>query len=284
MKGYDISKLSEEKIRELERFAVRIRIGIVDAIESSGSGHIGGSLSIADAVAVLYGAVMRVDPNDPKWPDRDKLVCSKGHCGPALYAALALKGFFPYEELRTLNDPHTRLPSHCDRNKTPGIDATTGSLGQGASMAVGMALGDRIKGRDTRVFLITGDGELNEGQTWEAAMFAAGKNIDNLVWLVDFNKKQLDGATADVLALGDLEGKFRAFGFDACTVDGADIGAVYDAVTKKSDGRPIAVILDTLKGRGIRDVENTENNHSMSVPREKAEKWRGELMAELSRC
>ena len=276
-----MSKLTEERMRAIERFATRIRIGIVDAIESVGQGHIGGALSMTDTVAVLYEEVMRYDPADPNWDERDRVVCSKGHCGPALYAALALKGFFSYEELRTLNGPHTRLPSHCDRNKTPGIDATTGSLGQGTSIAMGMALGEKLKGHDTRIYLFTGDGELDEGQCWEAAMFAAAKGLNNLVWIVDYNKKQLDGAVDDILPLGDIEAKFAAFGFDAVTVDGADIPGIYEAVTKRSD-RPVAVVLDSLKGRGIADVENTANNHSMNVTPELADKWRGELSARLA--
>ena len=146
--------------RKLKAFACQIRMAAIEAIHAIGSGHIGGALSIADVLAVLYGREMRYDPQDPKWPERDKLVCSKGHAGPAVYGTLALKGFFPYEELKTLNRPGTRLPSHCDRNKTPGVDMTTGSLGQGASLAVGMALGDKLRDRDSRVFLILGDGEI----------------------------------------------------------------------------------------------------------------------------
>ena len=163
--------------KELQKLALEIRIGIVEEIQARGFGHIGGSLSLADALAVLYGAVMRYDSQNPKWPDRDKLVCSKGHAGPGVYATLAVKGFFPYEDLKTLNQPGTYLPSHCDKNKTPGVDMTTGSLGQGSSAAVGIALGDRLKGRDSRTYLLVGDGESDEGQVWEAAMFTAAKKI-----------------------------------------------------------------------------------------------------------
>ena len=161
--------MTQELKLELQRFALQIRIGILEQLKARGFGHIGGSLSVADALAVLYGSVMRVDAENSTREARDKLVCSKGHAGPAVYAALALKGFFPYDELKTLNQPGTRLPSHCDRNKTPGVDMTTGSLGQGTSLAVGMALGDKLKGLDSRTFLIVGDGEANEGQVWEAA-------------------------------------------------------------------------------------------------------------------
>ena len=176
--------------RELKKFAAEIRITLLEELKARGFGHIGGSLSVCDLLAVLYGKVMNYKVEDPHWADRDKLVCSKGHAGPAIYATLALKGFFPKEELATLNRPGTKLPSHCDKNKTRGVDCTTGSLGQGTSQAVGMALGDAIKGRPSRTFLIVGDGELNEGQCWEAAMFTAAKKVSNLVWIIDDNKKR----------------------------------------------------------------------------------------------
>ena len=185
--------MTKEQVKKLQEFALEIRIGTVECIKSRGFGHIGGSLSVADLLAVLYGEVMHIDPANPKKVDRDKLVCSKGHAGPAVYATLALKGYFPYEKLFTLNQPGTDLPSHCDRKKTPGVDMTTGSLGQGTSTAVGLALGDRLQGRDCRTYLIVGDGEAEEGQVWEAAMFTAAKKLTNLVWIIDWNKKQLDG-------------------------------------------------------------------------------------------
>ena len=188
---------------ELNALAVQIRMALLEAIHSLGSGHIGGALSIADVLAVLYGGEMRVDPRNPQWPERDKLVVSKGHAGPAVYGTLAVKGFFPYEELKTLNRPHTRLPRHCDLNKTPGVDMTTGSLGQGTSLACGMAMGDKLKGRDSRIFLIVGDGESDEGQVWEDFSFASAKKLDNLVVLLDWNKRQLDGWTDDVIPMGD---------------------------------------------------------------------------------
>ena len=224
---------------------------------------------------------MKYNPKDPAWPERDKLVCSKGHAGPAVYAALALKGFFPYKKLYTLNQPGTILPSHCDRNKTPGVDMTTGSLGQGTSLAAGIALGDRLKGRTSRTFLITGDGELNEGQVWEAAMFTAAKRLTNLVWLVDYNKKQLDGYVKDILEPFDLEEKFRAFGFDACTVNGNDVGQIYDVLTKEPSAAPRAVILDTVKGKGVKEVEDIMFNHSMTVEQSVFDRWIQELRQQL---
>lgn len=267
---------------ELKKLALEIRIGAVEEFKARGFGHVGGSLSICDALAVLYGAVMRYDPKNPRWDDRDKLVCSKGHAGPAVYAALAVKGFFPYDEIKTLNQPGTVFPSHCDRQKTSGVDMTTGSLGQGTSLAAGMALGDKLKGRDSKTYLIVGDGESNEGQVWEAAMFTAGKKLTNLVWLVDDNKKQLDGYTKDVLPLFDLREKFEAFGFEAVRVDGGDVAQIYDALTAPVGDRPRAVILDTVKGHGVKDVEETLSNHSMNVTPETCDKWLAELRAELS--
>lgn len=274
--------LDNQLEKELQRFALEIRIGAVEEFKARGFGHVGGSLSVADALAVLYGAVMKYDPKNPKMEDRDKLVCSKGHAGPSIYAALALKGFFPYEDIKTLNQPGTNFPSHCDRKKTPGVDMTTGSLGQGTSLAVGMAMGDKLKGRDSRTFLIVGDGEINEGQVWEAAMFTAAKKVNNLVWMIDNNKKQLDGYTKDVLDSGDLRAKFEAFGFDAVRIDGNDLGQLYDALTKKAEDKPIAIILDTVKGKGVKEVEETMGNHSMNVPAETYDKWLGELKAELA--
>ena len=273
--------MTEEKKKELQKFALNIRIGIVEELKARGFGHVGGSLSIADALAVLYGSVMRYDLQNPHWEQRDKLVCSKGHAGPAVYAALALKGFFPYEQLVTLNQPHTNLPSHCDRNKTPGIDMTTGSLGQGTSLAVGMAMGDKFKGLDSRTFLIVGDGEANEGQLWEAAMFTAAKKVTNLIWLIDNNKKQLDGYTKDILNPFDFEEKFRSFGFEAISIDGNDIEQLESALTRRPIDKPIAIILNTVKGKGVAEIENTVNNHSMTPNAETFDRWLADLHSQL---
>ena len=273
--------LDKNMEKELQRLALKIRIGAVEEFKARGFGHVGGSLSVADALAVLYGAVMKIDPQNPKMEDRDKLVCSKGHAGPAVYAALAVKGYFPYEEIKTLNQPGTNFPSHCDRKKTPGVDMTTGSLGQGTSLAVGMAMGDKLKGRGSRTFLIVGDGEADEGQVWEAAMFTAAKKVNNLVWMIDNNKKQLDGYTKDILDSGDLRAKFEAFGFEAVRIDGNDLGQLYDALTKKAEDKPIAIILDTVKGKGVKEVEETMGNHSMTMTTETYDKWLAELNSEL---
>ena len=262
--------MNNQEKKDLRIFAAQIRIALLEELKARGFGHVGGSLSICDLLAVLYGKVMNYKPEDPKWADRDKVVSSKGHAGPALYATLALKGFFPMDELKTLNRPGTNLPSHCDKNKTIGIDCTTGSLGQGTSQAVGMALGDKLKGRPSRTFLIVGDGELDEGQCWEAAMFTAAKKVNNLVWIVDDNKRQLDGPTAEILPTFDLRAKFEAFGFDAVRVPGNDVEALYEALTKTPEDKPIAIIMDNVKGSGVKAVEETPANHSMTV---NAETW-----------
>ncbi|MBQ4423775.1 MAG: transketolase [Clostridia bacterium] len=274
-------ELQERKA--IEAFALKIRMAALDAIHSIGSGHVGGVMSISDALAVLYGREMQVRPDDPKWPDRDELVMSKGHAGPAVYATLALKGFFPYEELRTLNRGGTRLPSHCDRNKTPGVDMTTGSLGQGTSQAAGLALGNKLKGRKNRVFLIVGDGEMNEGQCWESFLFASAKKLGNLVVLIDWNKRQLDGYLDEVLPMGDFAAKMESFGFDTVTVDGGDVDAIAAALERTRNGgeRPYAIVLDTVKGHGVEEVENTAMNHSMPVTDERFERWTAELKAKL---
>ena len=269
-------------MNKLKAFACEIRIAAIEAIHAIGQGHIGGALSIADLLAVLYGREMRYDPKNPAWPERDKLVCSKGHAGPAVYGTLALKGFFPYEELKTLNRPGTHLPSHCDRNKTPGVDMTTGSLGQGTSLAAGMALGDRLRGRASRTFLIIGDGESNEGQVWEALAFASAKMLGNLVVLLDWNKRQLDGWTKDVYPMGDYVAKFEAFGFDTQKVNGNDVEAVAAALehTRAGGDKPYAIVLDTVKGAGVAEVAEKAMNHSMPVSDEQYEKWTAQLEAE----
>lgn len=276
--------MDHTEVQALKALAVRIRLAALDAIHSIGSGHVGGALSMADVMAVLYGREMNIRVQDPKWPDRDKLVCSKGHAGPGVYGTLAVMGYFPYEELKTLNQNGTRLPSHCDRNKTPGIDATTGSLGQGTSQAVGLALGDRLKGRKDRVFLIVGDGEMNEGQCWEAFTFAAAHKLSNLVVLIDWNKKQLDGLCNDVLPMGDFVQKMEAFGFDAVQVNGNDVAAVASALerTRQGGDKPFAIVLDTVKGAGVEEVASMAMNHSIPVNDEKYEKWTTELKAELA--
>lgn len=249
----------------------------IRAIAAFGEGHVGGALSVADLMATLYGRYLRVDPAHPLKPDRDKLVLSKGHCGPALYATLALKGFFPEEELRTMNRFGTRLPSHCDRNRTPGVDMSTGSLGQGASSAAGIALGDRLQGRKCRTYLILGDGECNEGQVWEMAMFAAQRKLGNLTAFVDRNRQQLDGYTDDICAMGDLAEMFGAFGWNAQTVDGHDLNAMCAAVdgALATAGKPSAIVLQTVKGKGWPRAEQRVPSHYMTISAEELREYEG---------
>jgi transketolase len=267
------------EVKSLRSFAAKIRIAALDAIHSIGTGHLGGAMSICEVLSVLYGREMKYKVEDPKWPQRDKLVCSKGHAGPAVYGTLALKGFFPYEELKTLNASDTRLPSHCDKNKTPGVDMTTGSLGQGTSLACGMALADKLQGHDSRTFLIVGDGETNEGQVWEAFTFAAAHKLSNLVVMIDWNKRQLDGFCEDIYPAANFHEKMAAFGFNTVTINGNDIEAVAQALeaTRAGGEKPWAIVLDTVKGAGIEDVVNTAANHSMSVGDAAYEKWTAEL-------
>jgi transketolase len=251
---------------DLNVFSEEIRIKTLETLRSFGSGHIGGAMSIVETLAVLYGGVMRYDAGNPRWDRRDRLVMSKGHAGPALYATLALCGFFPDEMLSELNMPGGRLPSHCDMNATPGVDMTTGSLGQGMSTAIGLALGCRMNGWDNNVFLILGDGECDEGQIWEGALFASHNKLGKLVALIDRNNMQLDGYVRDVLDTGDLAQKFAAFGWSVREVDGHDTGDIDAAIRGCAAGgdAPSAIVLHTIKGRGCDFAEGNPRNHNMS--------------------
>ena len=272
--------MDRKKKQEIIEFARQLRITELRMLANLGFGHAGGALSCTDLLAVLYQEVLRYDPKNPKWEGRDRLVVSKGHAGPAVYAALALKGFFPMEQLDTLNQGGTNLPSHCDRNKTPGIDMTTGSLGQGASAAAGMA--DALKGTDRYVYLILGDGECQEGQVWEMAMYASHRKLNNLIAFVDRNRKQLDGYVEEIMPLGNLEAKFTAFGWEVQTVDGHNVEELYGAIerVKLGEGRPQMIIMNTVKGKGARFVEQEVYNHHVTVSKEQAEEAIRELEAE----
>lgn len=256
-----------------ELFAAQIRLETLKTFAHMGFGHVGGSMSLVETLAVLYGGVMNIDPQNPRWEERDWLVCSKGHAGPAVYAALALKGYFPKEELLTLNQGGTNLPSHCDRNKTIGIDMTTGSLGQGISTAIGVALGNRLDGRPNYTYLILGDGELNEGQVWEGALFANHFELSNLIAFVDHNKQQLDGYTSEVMDLGDIKRKFESFGWHAQDVDGHDTTAIFNAIVsaKEEKCKPSVIVLDTIKGKGCTFAEGIKANHHMTFTEEQSE-------------
>ena len=251
--------VSAESCRELRRT-------VVTMLHESGTGHVGGSMSCIEIMNALYGGVMRVDPANPNDPTRDRFVLSKGHAAPVLYAVLAEMGFFPKEELMTLRKMGSHLQGHPDKNKVPGVDMSTGSLGQGLSVAVGMALGAKRAGNPARVFTLAGDGELQEGLCWEAAMAAAHYQLDNLTVIVDWNGLQIDGTTDEVMSLGDLRAKFEAFGFTVREVDGHDLEDIMDALTRKREAdKPLCVLAHTVKGKGISFYENQRGSHG-AVP------------------
>lgn len=251
--------------KQIEDFAAHIRIRILKMLLHRTYGHLGGSMSIADVLAVLYAKHMRYDVKNPQWEDRDFLVLSKGHAGPGLYSALATAGFFDEQLLYTLNDNGTLLPSHPDRTKTLGVDATTGSLGQGTSVAVGMGQGLRMAGKNNYVYLIVGDGELNEGQCWEAFQYISAHNLGNVIIFIDENKRQLDGFTKDILNPFDLVEKMQAFGFSSQRVDGGDVAAISDAIdsAKANTTQATCIVLDTIKGQGVPYFEEMLDNHSV---------------------
>ena len=269
---------------QMRRLSADIRIETIRSLAKAGFGHIGGSASIADVLGVLYGGVMKIDPSNPNWEERDWLVLSKGHCGPALYAALALKGYFPMDWLTTVNKGGTRLPSHADRLRTPGVDMTTGSLGQGISAAVGIALGNRTRGLKNYTYCIVGDGELNEGQVWEAAMAANNFRLGRFILFVDWNKKQLDGRIEEVSDPVDIVKKFETFGFMVETVKGYKPAEIYTAIqnAKKDDGKPSAIILDTIKGLGVSFAERAEFNHYLTIDNAMAEEGIAEIEKRLA--
>lgn len=256
-------KLTAEKIAELEKRAKAVRRSIVSAVTEAKSGHPGGSLSAADIVTVLYFAEMKNDPHAPEDPDRDRFVLSKGHAAPVLYATLAERGYFPHSELMTLRKIDSRLQGHPSMKALPGIDMSTGSLGQGLSAASGMALAGQIDGRDYRVFAVLGDGELEEGMVWEAAMFAAHYKLDNLTAFVDYNGLQIDGPVAEVMSPLPIPEKFLAFGWNVLEIDGHDVAQIYDAIqtAKTVKGKPTVIVARTVKGKGVCEMENVADWH-----------------------
>ena len=253
---------------EFDRLAAEWRYIITDMICRAGSGHLGGALSLVEIVLTLYYRIMRVDPSNPRWDERDRLVLSKGHGAPVLYVALASRGFFPPAWLGTLNADGTRLPSHADARYVPGIDMTTGSLGQGLSCACGAAYAARLDAKKHRVFCIIGDGESDEGQIWEAALFAGHHKLENLVAITDDNKLQIDGFTRDVLTLEPLADKWRAFGWETFEMDGHDWDAIYDTLCAAIAvrGKPSMIIAHTIKAKGCGAVENRPESHNIKVP------------------
>ena len=255
-------------VAEFNKLADQWRYVITDMICRAGSGHIGGALSLVEVFATLYYRVLKIDPANPKWPERDRLIMSKGHAAPVWYVALAYKGYFPMDWLPTLNADATRLPSHADERFVPGVDATSGSLGQGLSMACGMALAAKRDQADHRVFCIIGDGETNEGQNWEAAMFASHQKLDNLIAITDYNKLQIDGFTDEILGLDPLKDKWQAFGWEVFEADGHDWDSLHDAFEQASavTGKPSMIIAHTIKGKGCSVIENTPGSHNIKVP------------------
>lgn len=259
--------LNSHEIYNLNVFTTQIRKETLKCIASIGIGHIGGSLSIAELLAVLYGKVMHYDPQNPKLKDRDYFVLSKGHSGPALYSTLALKKFFPIELLGTLNKPKTALPSHCDMCKTTGIDMSTGSLGQGSSAACGIALGNKLNKLNNFTYVVFGDGELQEGQIWESALFAAHNKLSHLIAFVDYNGLQIDGTTDQICSLGNLEKKFEAFDWQVKTVDGHNVNEIYNAIiaAQNCSNAPSMIILKTKKGRGVSLFEDKVSCHNAEI-------------------
>ncbi|MCL2083451.1 MAG: transketolase [Oscillospiraceae bacterium] len=251
--------------KENQIFAQKIRIEALKIFKHRGFGHIGGSMSVVETLAVLYNGVINVDPRDPNMVSRDRLVMSKGHSVVPLYAVLAMKGFFPLDDVKTLNQPGTKFPSHCDMNLTPGVDMSTGSLGQGVSCALGMALGQRMTGIDAKTYAIVGDGECNEGQVWETLMLAYHQKVSNLIIFCDRNAQQLDGYCKDILDVGDLADKFRAFGCFTQVVNGHCTDSIEEAVQatqeKNPEKLPSMIVLDTKKGYGCCFAEGQEMNH-----------------------
>ena len=270
--------------RELQKIACRIRMGVIEGTFCAKSGHPGGSLSIAEDLAYLYWKEMRVDPKNPGWEDRDRLVLSKGHCAPALYAALALKGYFPWDELKSLRHTGALLQGHPDMKHIPGVDMSTGSLGQGISAACGMALAAKIDGKDSRVYTILGDGEIEEGQVWEAAMFAAHYKLDNLCAIVDNNNLQIDGTVEEVMSPYPITDKFAAFGWNVIAIDAHDYDQIEAAMNaaKAVKGKPTVFVQKSVKGKGVSFMENQVSWHGAAPNAEQYETAMAELNAALA--
>jgi transketolase len=264
--------MTQARVKELEALAKEIRKLTITEIGTLGVGHIGGAMSVVELLTLLYFERMNIDPQNPLKPDRDWFVMSKGHAGPALYAVLAKRGYFPLDWLATLNKGGSRLPSHCDRTKTPGIDMTTGSLGQGFSAAMGIALGHKMDGSKATIYTLIGDGESNEGQIWEAAMFAAYRGLSNVIAFTDCNKQQLDGLTSAIMDMEPFEDKWKAFGWFTQRVDGHDIAALDAAIeaARAETKRPSMIIMDTIKGKGCSFAEGVVPNHNMTFDMAKA--------------
>lgn len=274
----------ENEKKQLQLLSWKVRKGIIEAVYNAKSGHPGGSLSIAEIITYLYFKEMNIDPADPQNPDRDRFVLSKGHTAPALYSALALRGFFPYDEIKTLRKVGSILQGHPSMHKTPGVDMSTGSLGQGISAAAGMALGGKISSKDFRVYTILGDGEIEEGQVWEAAMYAAAKKLDNLVAFIDNNNLQIDGTVEEVNSPYPIDEKFKAFGWNVIVIDGNSIVEIEKALenAKAFKGAPTAVVAKTVKGKGVSFMENAVGWHGAAPKEEQYNIAMSEINAVIS--
>ena len=275
--------MEKAKLNNLKSIAAKIRLGALEAVHAAASGHPGGSLSIADIMAYLYFEEMNVKADDPKWADRDRFVLSKGHTAPALYATLALKGFFSSDELKKLRQVDSFLQGHPDMKGTPGVDMSTGSLGLGISTACGMALAAKIDGKDYRTYTIVGDGESEEGQVWEAAMFAAHYKLDNLCVIIDWNGLQIDGTVEEVMNPTPHDKKLEAFGFHVISIDGHDFDQIEAALNeaKATKGKPTAIIAKTIKGKGVSYMENQVGWHCSAPNDEQYEKAVAEIRATM---
>ena len=256
--------------RELEEISKEVRRGIIEEVYTAESGHPGGSLSIADILTVLYFNVLNIDPTNSKWEDRDRFVLSKGHCSPALYSILANRGYFDKELLKTFRNLESNLQGHPDMNKVPGVDMTTGSLGQGLSVANGMAIAGKLNNKQYRVYCLLGDGEIEEGQVWEAAMTANKYKLDNLCVIVDNNNLQIDGTIEEVMSSYPIDEKFKSFGFQIINIDGHNIQEIIDAfdVAKNVKGKPTCIIAKTIKGKGVSFMENKAEWHGKAPTEE----------------
>jgi transketolase len=272
-------KQGDDDINRLKEIAKKIRRHVITMIFKAGSGHPGGSLSAVDIMVALYFKVMRHRPTEPKWPDRDRFVLSKGHAAPALYACLAESGYFPVEELDTLRQTGSRLQGHPDMAKTPGVEASTGSEGQGLSMGLGMALGGRLDKKSNHVFVMIGDGENDCGQIWEAAMAASFFGADNLIGILDRNRLQLDGPTREIMAIEPLVDKWRAFGWNVLEVDGHNMSDIVSALgrAKENTGKPTMLVANTVKGKGVSFMENVVGFHGKAPSKEQFEQAMKEL-------
>ena len=276
--------MTAQEKKQLQVTACKVRMGIIESTHAAKCGHPGGSLSAADMLTYLYFRELRVDPSNPQWADRDRFVLSKGHCAPGLYAALAHRGFFPVEDLLTLRKVGSYLQGHPNMNTVPGVDMSTGSLGQGISAACGMALAGKLKKQDYRVYTLLGDGEIQEGQVWEACMFASHYHLDNLCVIVDNNGLQIDGDVAKVMSPYPIDAKLEAFGFHVRMIDGHDFDAIEQAMdeAKTITGKPSAIVMHTVKGKDVSFMENNAGWHGVAPNDAQYEQAMAELKEKLT--